>query len=266
MSHSYLMGAVCGDIVGSAFEFDPVKTKEFPLFSSLSEFTDDTVMTLAVANALMKSNAHINVERFKEVLIETMHEFGKRYPDQSYGGRFLHWLESESIKPYHSRGNGSAMRVSAVGWYAHSLEEAEMLAKASAEVTHNHPDGIAGAVATAGAIYLARMGESKELIREYVSHYYELNFTLDAIRAAYDFEPCNDRTVPQSVVAFLESESYEDAIRNAVSLGGDADTMGAITGAIAEAYYGMPENLEQTAMSYLDDFLLDVAEEFERMC
>lgn len=262
MKVSRLMGAICGDIVGSVYEFDPIKTKEFPLFSSLSEFTDDTVMTLAVAKALARSNAHEDVEEFKKVLIETMHEFGKRYPDAGYGGRFLHWLESGSVEPYNSCGNGSAMRVSAVGWYARSLEEVEVLAKASAEVTHNHPDGVAGAVATAGAIYLARTGESKEVIREYVSRYYDLNFTLDGIRPDYDFEPCNDRTVPQSVVAFLESNSYEDAIRNTVSLGGDADTMGAITGTIAEAYYGIPEEIEETAMSFLDDYLLDVCDEF----
>lgn len=262
MKLSRLMGAICGDVIGSIYEFDPVKHKDFVLFSELSEFTDDTVMTLAVAKSLIEINAHEDVDAFRRVLIATMHEFGKRYPYAGYGGRFLHWLESGSQEPYNSCGNGSAMRVSAVGWYARSLEEAERLAKVSAEVTHNHPDGIAGAVATAGAIYLLRTGADKDAIREYVSKFYDLNFTIDEIRPTYDFEPCNDRTVPQSVVAFLESESYEDAIRNTVSLGGDADTMGAITGAIAEAYYGIPEELEETAMSYLDDYLLDVCDEF----
>lgn len=259
---SSLMGAICGDVVGSVYEFDPVKRKNFTLFSPFSEYTDDTVMTLAVAKALMDSNAQGDVTRFKETLVATMHDFGRRYPGESYGGNFQYWLESGSVEPYGSCGNGSAMRVSAVGWVAQSLEEAETLAKASAEVTHNHPDGIAGAVATAGAVYLARIGESMQEIRRYVSRYYDLDFTLDEIRPTYDFEPCNDRTVPQSVVAFLESDSYEDALRNTVSLGGDADTMGAITGAIAEAYYGIPEELEETAMSYLDEFLLSICDEF----
>jgi len=260
--YSRLMGAVCGDIVGSTYEFDPVKTKKFPLFSSLSEFTDDTVMTLAVAKALAESHAHEDVEGFKQVLIRTMHEFGKRYPDVGYGGKFLRWLEMGSTEPYNSCGNGSAMRVSAVGWYARSLEEAEALAKASAEVTHDHPDGIDGAIVTAGAVYLARMGEDKAVIREYVSRYYDLDFTLDDIRPTYRFEVTCFWSVPQSVVAFLEGNSYEDTIRNAISLGGDADTQAAIAGAIAEAYYGMPEELEETAMSYLDEYLLDAADAF----
>ncbi len=262
MKLSRLMGAICGDIVGSVYEFDPVKHKDFDLFSSLSTFTDDTVMTLAVAKSLVEVDAHNDVVAFKEALVRNMHDLGKRYPDVGYGNHFNLWLLLGKTEPYNSCGNGSAMRVSAVGWYAQSLEEAERLAKASAEVTHNHPDGIAGAVATAGAIYLARTGADKDTIRKYVAKFYDLNFTLDEIRPTYDFEPCNDRTVPQSVVAFLESESYEDAIRNTVSLGGDADTMGAITGAIAEAYYGIPEELEETAMSYLDDYLLNVCDEF----
>lgn len=260
--YSYLMGAIGGDIAGSEYEFDPIKTKAFPLFSSRCRFTDDTVMTLAVAKALVESDAHENVEEFKKVLVETMHEFGRRYPKAGYGVRFNDWLRLNGRKPYNSCGNGSAMRVSAVGWYARSLEEAEVLAKASAEVTHNHADGIAGAVATAGTIYLARTGESKDVIREYVSRFYDLNFSLDEIRPTYDFEPCCDGTIQPSVVAFLESDSYEDAIRNTVSLGGDADTMGAITGAIAEAYYGIPGELEARAMSYLDDFLLNICDAF----
>ena len=262
---SCLSGAICGDVIGSVYEFDPVKVKNFTLFSPLSEYTDDTVMTLAVAKALTEVNAHEDVEGFKTALIRNMHELGEKYPDCGYGGRFERWLLTGDTKPYNSCGNGSAMRVSAVAWYAKSLEEAEALAKASAEVTHNHPDGIAGAVATAGAIYLARMGESKETIREYVSKFYNLDFTLDGLRPYYEFEPCCDGTVQPSVLAFLDSDSFEDAIRITISMGGDADTMGAITGAIAEAYYGIPDELEQSALSHLDDYLLDIAEAFDEM-
>lgn len=258
------MGAICGDIVGSIYQFDPIKEKDFPFFSRQGEFTDDTVMTLAVAKALMDLDDAKDMGEFHRALIRNFHDFGDRYPDAEYGDRFCQWLESASDQPYNSCGNGSAMRVSAVGWYAQSLEEAERLAEVSAAVTHNHPDGIAGAVAIAGAVYLARMGESKQNIREYVERFYDLNFALDDIRETYDFESCCDGTVQPAVVAFLEGESYEDAVRNAVSLGGDADTLGAITGCIAEAYYGIPDDIEEKAASYLDDYLWDVALEFDR--
>ena len=259
---TYLAGAIAGDVIGSVYEFDNIKTKDFPLFHPMCEYTDDTVMTLALAKTLSEMENREDLEEFKLAYVQNMHFVFRLYPDMSYGGRFLRWLEEGRTTPYNSCGNGSAMRVSAVGWYANTLEEAERLAKASAEVTHNHPDGIAGAVATAGAVFLARTGATKERIREYVSGYYPLDFTLAEIRPDYEFNEVCCGTVPQAVVAFLEAEDFEDAIRNVISIGGDSDTLGAITGAIAEAYYGIPEELEQTALSYLDDYLLDLAESF----
>lgn len=253
-----MIGAIIGDIVGSRFEFDNIKTKDFELFTRDCDFTDDTVMTLAIAKALARRN---DSEDFKQTLVRTMHEVGDKYPDCGYGGRFLDWILSESIKPYNSCGNGSAMRVSSVGWYAQNLTETEELAKLSAEVTHNHPEGIKGAQAVAGAIFLARTGESKETIKKYVEHYYALDFTLDEIRPTYEYEIVCQTSVPQAIQAFLESTSFEDAIRNAISIGGDSDTIGAITGSIAEAYYGVDEELKGTALSYLDDYLLDIYEE-----
>lgn len=264
MKTSCLMGAICGDIIGSVYQFDPTKEKDFPLFSRSCEFTDDTVMTLAVAKTFVESSHPVDLDDFKRTLIANMHEFGEKYPEVGYGHRFLQWLDSGSVEPYNSCGNGSAMRVSAVGWYARTLEEAETLAEASAEVTHNHPDGIAGAVAVAGAIYLAKTGESKATIREYVSRYYDLDFTLDEIRPGYDFRSCCDGSIQPAVAAFLESDSYEQTVRNAISLGGDADTLGAIAGSIAEAYFGIPDDIVDAAVTYLDDYLLDVAQEFSQ--
>lgn len=262
MKTSCLMGAICGDIAGSSFQFDPMRAKDFALFTNTCEFTDDTVMTLAVAKTFIEVSDPNDLVEFKHTLIQNMHELGELYPEVGYGHRFLQWLDSGSNQPYGSCGNGSAMRVSPVGWYAHSLEEAERLAEASAEVTHDHPDGIAGAVAVAGAIYLAKIGESKEAIRDYVSRFYDVDFSLDDIRPGFRFIARCDGTVQPAVVAFLESESYEDAIRSAISLGGDSDTLGAIAGSIAEAYYGIPDDLVEGATSYLDDYLLDIAQEF----
>ena len=258
-----MIGAIFGDVVGSIYEFDNIKTTEFQLFSRDCTFTDDTVMTVAVAEALMQYSRSGGVERFKNLLIAAMHRYGDRYPDAGYGGRFYGWVtDPTQTLPYNSYGNGSAMRVSAVGWYADSLEEALTLAEASAAVTHNHPEGIAGAVATAGAVYLARNGASREAIREFVSQYYTLDFTLDEIRPTYTFtERCAD-TVPQAMQAFFESEDFEDAIRLAVSIGGDSDTLAAITGAVAEAYYGMEKRQQFRALSYLDPALCDVATMF----
>ena len=173
------------------------------------------------------------------------------------------WVMLGKTEPYNSYGNGSAMRVSSVGWYAKTLEEAELIAKATAEVTHNHPEGIKGAVATAGAVFLARTGAAMDEIKEYISKYYKIDFTIDEIRPIYKYDVTCQGTVPQAMQAFFESESFEDAIRNAISIGGDSDTLAAITGAVAEAYYGIPENLKETALSYLDDILLEVVEQFE---
>ncbi len=231
-----MYGAIIGDIVGSKYEFNNIKTKDFPFVSQGCEFTDDTVMTVAVANALLRSRAE--KRPFKPLLIREMQSLGRKYPFAGYGGMFSSWLGEEDPKPYNSFGNGSAMRVSPCGLIAVTLDEAIALAKTSAEVTHNHPEGIKGAEATAAAIFLARTGTSKEDIGKYIGdHYYNLSQTLDEIRPTYWFNETCQNTVPQAMIAFLESESYEDAVRNAVSLGGDSDTLAAITGAVAWSYY-----------------------------
>lgn len=260
-----MIGAILGDIVGSIYEFGNIKTKEFELFDKECFFTDDSVMTVAIAEALMQYDAinENNIEEFKEKLIDVMHEIGIKYPDCGYGGHFLMWIMLNDRTPYNSYGNGSAMRVSSVGWYARTLEETELIAKATAEVSHNHPEGIKGAVATAGAVFLARTGATMDEIKQYISKYYTIDFTIDEIRSTYDYDITCQGTVPQAMQAFFESDSFEDAIRNAISIGGDSDTLAAITGAVAEAYYGIPDDLKETALSYLDDRLLDITERFE---
>lgn len=260
-----MIGAILGDVVGSIYEFDNIKTKEFELFGKDCAFTDDSVMTIAVAEALMQSETvdGSNIDNFKETLIDVMHKIGIKYPDCGYGGHFARWIIFRKRKPYGSYGNGSAMRVSPVGWYAKTLEEAELIARATAEVSHNHPEGIKGAVATAGAVFLARDGKAMEEIKEYISKFYTIDFTLDEIRPFYRFDVTCQGTVPQAMQAFFESESFEDAIRNAISIGGDSDTLAAITGAVAEAYYGIPEDLKETALSYLDERLLEITTQFE---
>ncbi|WP_165247236.1 ADP-ribosylglycohydrolase family protein [Adlercreutzia sp. ZJ141] len=231
-----MYGAIIGDIAGSRYEFYPEKTKDMPLFAKGSRFTDDTVLTVAVANALLE--ARKTGVSFKELLVPEMRRMALAYPDAGYGGRFATWLGSADPSPYGSFGNGSAMRVSPCGLIAVTLEEALDLARASAEVTHDHPEGIKGAQAVAGAVFLAKTGHTKEEIRAFVQDgYYNLDFTLDEIRAGYGFDETCQGSVPQAIVAFLEAESYEDAIRGAISLGGDADTQAAIAGSIAWSYY-----------------------------
>ena len=260
-----MIGAILGDIVGSIYEFDNIKTKEFELFDKECFFTDDSVMTISISEALMQYENidENNIDEFKEKLIDVMHEIGIKYPDCGYGGHFLMWILRNKREPYNSFGNGSAMRVSSVGWYAKSLEETELIAKVTAEVSHNHPEGIKGAVATAGAVFLARTGSTMDEIKQYISKYYSIDFTIDEIRPLYDYDITCQGTVPQAMQAFFESESFEDAIRNAISIGGDSDTLAAITGAVAEAYYGIPDNLKETALSYLDERLLNITERFE---
>ena len=260
-----MIGAILEDIVGSIYEFDNIKTKEFELFDKECFFTDDSVMTIAIAEALMQTEEinEENLEDFKENLITVMHEIGVKYPDCGYGGHFLVWILRNKREPYNSFGNGSAMRVSAVGWYARTLEEAELIARATAEVSHNHPEGIKGAVATAGAVFLARCGATMDELRDYISKYYTIDFTIDEIRPIYDYDITCQGTVPQAMQAFFESTNFEDAIRNAISIGGDSDTLAAITGAVAEAYYGIPDDLKETTLSYLDERLLDITERFE---
>ena len=223
-----IFGAIIGDIVGSRYEHTPIKIKEFPLFYWGCGFTDDTVMTIAVADALLTDRDFAG----------KMREWGRRYPDVSYGPRFAAWLESPDPKPYGSWGNGSAMRVSPCGLIAHSMEEALDLAKASAEVTHNHPEGIRGAQAVAAAVYLAKCGADRDEIRSFIEeNFYPLDRTLAQLRKGYQFDASCRGSVPHAIQAFLESTDFEDAIRNAVSLGGDSDTIAAITGSIAWMYY-----------------------------
>ena len=269
-----MLGAIYGDIVGSVYEFNNIRTKNFELFSEKSKFTDDTVMTLAVANALvifdemtreencLDAPSKNNLTYFKEILISEMHTLGDKYPNVGYGGHFRFWLREKQTEPYGSYGNGSAMRVSPVAWYANALEETVDFAKASAEVTHNHPEGIKGAVVTAGAAYLARTGAKMDEIKAFAAKYYKIDFTLDEIRPTYQFnETCQD-TVPQAMQAFFESHSFEDAIRNAISIGGDSDTLAAITGSVAEAYYGMTDREEQSVTDRLDSTLLNILNDF----
>lgn len=239
-----MYGAILGDIIGSPFEFDRGdKTKDFKLFSRKSHFTDDSVMTLAVCEALLKVGQDATVKEIKDTVISSMQSWGRRYPRAGYGGYFRRWLTARHPEPYNSFGNGSAMRVSAVGWLYDSLEKTRTVAKATANVTHNHPEGIKGAEATASAIFMARNGSSKEEIKKYIENefHYDLNRTLNEIRPGYHMDETCQKTVPEAIIAFLEAKDFEDAIRNAVSLGGDTDTLGAITGSIAEAYYGIPE-------------------------
>lgn len=233
-----MYGAIIGDIVGSKYEFNNIKTKDFPFVSAGCGFTDDTIMTVAVAKALLRAR---EVESdFRKILVEEMRSLGAAYPHPQggYGRRFSAWLRSRRPNPYHSYGNGAAMRVSPCGLMAITLEEALALATAAAEVTHNHPEGIKGAQAIAAAVFMAKTRASKEDIRAYIAkNFYPLDRTLDEIRVNYSFHESCQKSVPEAITAFLESESYEDAIRNAVSLGGDSDTIAAMTGAIAWSYY-----------------------------
>lgn len=257
-----MLGAMIGDIAGSRFEFDNYRKKDFDLFSSKSFFTDDTVLTLAIAKALLETKdlkGEFYYETLKTNAIHYVKTIGREYPDAGYGLRFADWLYSENPQPYNSFGNGAAMRVSAVAWFASSLDEVKRMSKTVTAITHDHPEGIKGAEATAVAIYMAKEGATKKKIRNTIEKdYYALDFTIDGIRDSYTFnETCQD-TVPQAIEAFLESDGFEDAIRTAVSVGGDSDTLAAITGAIAEAYYGVPKSLEDTALSYLDQRLHEI--------
>jgi len=281
-----MLGAIIGDIVGSVYEWDNIKTKDFPLFSDKCFFTDDTVMTIAVADALMNGGTEEN-------FIDSMKKYGRMYPGSGYGIRFGSWLFSDDRKPYNSWGNGSAMRVSPCGWLMNCgfcartgmwPSDGRGIAKLSAEVTHNHPEGIKGALAVADAIFMCRfytggygdemgnavnkehtLSEWKTRIKKHIEqeYGYDLNRTLDEIRPAYRFNESCQKTVPEAIIAFLESADFEDAIRNAISLGGDSDTLAAITGSIAEAAYGIPQPIAERALGYLDETLRTV---FDRWC
>ena len=250
-----MLGAIIGDIVGSVYEFDNIKTKDFPLFREDCRFTDDTVMTIAVRNALRIYDKEKDIRVFQAALISEMQRLGRKYADRGYGGRFAKWLWMEDPKPYGSYGNGAAMRVSPVGEYASSLEEALKLAKASAVVSHDHPEGIKGAQAVAAAVFLARQeGWGKVRIRNFIEgEFYSLNFTLDEIRETYAFDVSCQGSVPQALACFFEGESFEDVIRNCISIGGDCDTIAAIAGGIAEGYFGIPDEIIEGARTYLGE-------------
>ncbi|MBS5591882.1 MAG: ADP-ribosylglycohydrolase family protein [Catenibacterium sp.] len=260
-----MYGAILGDIIGSPFEFDRGdKTKDFKLFSRRSHFTDDSVMTLAVCEALLKVGQNAAVKEIEDAVITSMQSWGRRYPHEGYGGYFRHWLTARHPEPYNSFGNGSAMRVSAAGWLYDSLEKTRVVAKATANITHNHPEGIKGAEATASAIFMARNGSSKEEIKKYIENefHYDLNRTLDEIRPSFHMDETCQKTVPEAIIAFLEARDFEDAIRNAVSLGGDTDTLGAITGSIAEAYFGISETLISECRNRINKDMRDVVDTF----
>jgi ADP-ribosylglycohydrolase len=270
-----LIGAIIGDIIGSRFEFNNHRSKNFELFTDECQVTDDSIMTLAVAKAIMETekkikpllNKHDNNYDY-HILLETMtikymQEIGRKYPYCGYGGMFGSWIFSNNPEPYNSFGNGAAMRISPVGIIAHTDYEACELSEIVTSITHNHTEGIKGAEATAVAIFMAKRGFSKEEIFHKINKsYYNLDFTIDEIRDTYKFNETCQETVPQAIVAFLESISFEDAIRTAVSVGGDSDTLAAITGSIAEAYYGVPKDIKEKALTYLDAELRSIYDEW----
>ena len=250
-----MLGAIIGDVIGSPYETNSHKSKDFELFVPTCRPTDDSICTIAVGCTCTEANCD-DEDEFKNTLIEKMEELVLQYPDAGYGKMFYEWVLSEDKTPYGGYTNGSAMRVSPVAWRMNTLEKVELLAKWSAEITHSHPEGIKGAQAVAAAIFMARKGADKDEIREYISNsYYDLDFTLDEIRPGYQFDMACEESVPQAIVCFLESEDFEDAIRNAISLGGDGDTQAAIAASIAEAYYGIPEDLEEEVFEYIDEEL-----------
>lgn len=287
-----MLGAIIGDIVGSIYEFDNIKTKEFEFFQENMELTDDSVMTLAVAKALMDTleignetgfknlSREISEEKLKLIqnkfgseinpkteleanAILRMVEIGNKYPYMSYGTRFRYWLE-EPIA-YNSFGNGSAMRVSPVAYVAKNIEEVKFLSREVTKVSHNHEEGIKGAEATAVAIFMAKKGSSKEEIKSEMEKYYSLDFKYEDLVKNYGFDETCQGTVPEAIYIFLESKDFEDAIRTAISIGGDSDTLAAIVGSIAEAYYDIPEELEKKTLSYMDSFERKIYDEFEKL-
>ena len=261
-----MYGAILGDIIGSPYEFDMGnKSKEFPFFGKGCIFTDDSVMTIAVGEALLDVGTDAPIDVIRQNVIRSMKKWGRNYPDAGYGGNFFWWLQTEGDNPYGSYGNGSAMRVSAAGWLYDSLERTREVARATADVTHNHPEGIKGAEATASVIFMARNGASKEAIKDYVIQEfgYDLSRTCDEIRPNYRHVESCQETVPEAITAFLEGIDFEDVIRTAVSLGGDCDTLTAIAGSMAEAYYGVPEWLKEECEKRIEPEMREVLERFK---
>lgn len=250
-----MLGVIAGDIIGSWYEFHATKEKEFELFHPKSKFTDDTTLSMAIAKSILDDESYL----------DNVVDFGLRYFDVGYGGSFKKWLKGDEHLPYNSWGNGSAMRVSPIAFAFDTEEKVLEEARKSAEITHNHPEGIKGAEATALAIFMARKGKSKEQIRERITteFEYDLSRTVDEIRPTYKFEVSCQKSVPESIICFLDSNSFEDCIRNCVSLGGDADTMAAIAGGIAEAYYGVPKEIEEKINEYLSDEFVEILKRFK---
>lgn len=255
-----VVGALAGDIIGSKYEFNNHRSTEFPLFAPDCEATDDSVMTVAVMKALIDSDG--DEGKLYECAVSAMREIGRNYPSCGYGGRFRLWMFSDEPKPYYSLGNGAAMRVSPVAYVSRSIDEARRKADLVTSPTHNHPEGIKGAEVTAAAVYMALHGFSKEEILSMAENYYALDFTTDGIRQTYKFDETCAGTIPQALVCFREAESYEEAVRLAVSIGGDSDTLAAIAGSITGAYYGVPDDIATKAFAYLDERLFGICTKF----
>lgn len=254
-----MLGALVGDIIGSVYEFNNTKSMDFELFSQRSRFTDDSVMTLAVAKWLVEDESHTASR-----LIACMQELGRRYPNAGYGGNFFCWLYQQNPRPYNSWGNGSGMRVSPVGLYAATLDEALSLAEVTASVSHNHPEGVKGAQAIAASMFLAKEGKTKAEIKAYVEEtfHYDLNRTIAKIRPRYSFDVSCQGSVPEAIIAFLEGHTFEDVIRRAISLGGDSDTIGAMAGSIAACIYPIPDEMAARCDSLLTEDLRDIKNQF----
>jgi type I restriction enzyme M protein len=259
-----MLGAIIGDIVGSIYEFNNYRSKVFNFFSPNCFFTDDSVMTFAVFNALSKCKG--KYAKLEDLAVKEMQKYGKKYPNMSYGGRFALWLREKNPQPYNSFGNGSAMRVSAVPYFASSLDEVKELSRKVTIVSHNHEEGIKGAEATAVAVYMALEGKSKEEIKKHIEeNYYNLNFDYEDLKKNYYFNETCQQTVPQAIYCFLISENFEDSIKTAVSIGGDSDTLAAITGAISGAYYQVPEDIRKKSEYFVDKQILKQMQSFEKM-
>ena len=258
-----MIGAIIGDIVGSRFEYFNHKSKEFVLFDKFEcSFTDDSVMTLAVAKSLL--DCKDNFDKLKEITIKNMVEIGRKYPSCGYGETFYKWILTDKHEPYNSFGNGAAMRVSACGIVAKSIEEAKDLSRKVTEISHNHEEGLKGEEYVSVEIFYAKKGRNKKKIRDYIeSNYYKIDFTLAEIREKYCFDVTCQGSVPQAFEAFFESNSFEDAIRNAVSIGGDSDTIAAITGGIAGTFYEVPKEIREKAVEFLEEDLKEILYEFE---
>lgn len=261
-----MLGAVVGDVIGSLYEVNNIKEKDFSLFSNQSRYTDDSVMSCAIAQSCIDYCKNRNIENFRKSVIKNMRTLGRLHINAGYGGTFIRWILTKNPVPYNSWGNGSAMRVSPVAWISDSIEECEQLAEVSASVSHNHPEGVKGAKAIASAVFMANNGFDKEDIKNYIEKkYYDLNFNLDDIRDEYKFDVSCQGSVPQAIKAFLEGNDFEDVVRDAVSIGGDSDTIAAMAASIAEAYYGIPKDIVDMTNAYLSSDLKQILSDFDSL-